>query len=49
MMTVVDARKLLETMNVLCKGLAFTKKEVTEISLICLKTIERLEMESANE
>lgn len=42
-MTVVDARKLLQIMNDCCKGLVFTKHEVTQIALICLGAIEREE------
>lgn len=42
-MTVVDARKLLQIMNDCCKGLIFTKDEVSQIAAICLKAIEREE------
>ena len=42
-MTVVDARKMLQIMNDCCKGLIFTKDEVSQIASICLKAIEREE------
>lgn len=44
-MTVIDARKLLQIMNDCCKGLIFTKDEVSQIATICLKSIEREEQE----
>lgn len=44
-MTVVDARKMLQIMNNCCKGLIFTKDEVSQIAAICLKAIERGESE----
>lgn len=44
-MKVVDARKLLQIMNDCCKGLIFTKDEVSQIATICLKAIERNESE----
>ncbi len=42
-MTVVDARKLLQIMNDCCRGMIFTKDEVSQIATICLKAIEREE------
>lgn len=42
-MTVVDARKILQIMNDCCKGLIFTKDEISQIATICLKAIEREE------
>lgn len=47
-MTVVDARKVLQIMNDCCKGLVFTKKEVSQIATICLKAIEREESGDLN-
>lgn len=44
-MTTVDARKLLQIMNDCCKGLIFTKGEISQIAAICLKAIEREESE----
>lgn len=44
-MTVVDARKLLKIMSDCCKGLIFTKDEISQIAKICLKAIERTERE----
>lgn len=43
MMTVTDARVLLETMNACCKGLLLTKDETIQIANICLKAIRRAE------
>lgn len=42
-MTVVDARKMLQIMNVCCKGLIFTKSEICQISMVCMKALEREE------
>lgn len=44
-MTTVDARKMLQIMNDCCKGLIFTKGEISQIAAICLKVIEREESE----
>lgn len=44
-MTVADARKMLQVMNVCCKGLIFTKSELCQISMVCLKALEREEKE----
>lgn len=44
-MTTVDARKMLQIMNDCCKGLIFTKGEISQIAAICLKAIEREESE----
>lgn len=44
-MTVVDARKILQIMNDCCKGLLFTKSELSQIAMIALKAIERAESE----
>lgn len=44
-MTVIDARKMLQTMNVCCKGLIFTKSEIRQISTVCMKALEREEKE----
>lgn len=44
-MTTVDARKMLQIMNDCCKGLIFTKGEISQIATICLKAIEREESE----
>jgi len=41
--TIVNARKLLQFMNLCCKGLIFTKDEAQQIALICLKAVEREE------
>lgn len=48
-MTVADARKMLQIMNGCCKGLIFTKEEVSRIAIICLKAIEREESGVAND
>lgn len=45
-MTVVDARKMLQVMNVCCKGLIFTKSELRQISMVCMKALEREEKQS---
>lgn len=42
-MTVVDARKMLQIMDDCCKGLIFTKDELSQIASICLRAIEREE------
>lgn len=42
-MTVIDARKMLQVMNICCKGLIFTKSELCQISMVCMKALEREE------
>lgn len=42
-MTVSDARKMLQIMNDCCKGLVFTKDEISQIATICLTAIKREE------
>ena len=44
-MTVDDARKTLQVINNCCKMLLFTKSEINQIAIICLKAIERTESE----
>ncbi len=36
-------------MNVCCKGLIFTKFEIRQISMACMKALEREEKEKQNE
>lgn len=44
-MTVADAAKILQVINNCCKMLLFTKSEISQIAMICLKAIERTESE----
>lgn len=44
-MDIVDARNMLQIMNDCCKGLVFTKGEISQIATIALKAIERAESE----
>lgn len=44
-MRLIDARKILQVMNVCCKGLIFTKFELRQISMVCMKALEREEKE----
>ncbi len=48
-MTVIDARKMLQVMNICCKGLIFTKSEICQISMVCMKALEREEKEKQND
>ena len=48
-MTMVDARKMLQVMNVCCKGIIFTKSEICQISMVCMKALEREEKEKQND
>lgn len=43
--SVVEARKLIEIVTTLAKGLAFKKYEFHQIASVCNKCIDRLELE----
>ena len=46
--SVVEARKLIEIVTTLAKGLAFKKYEFHQIASVCNKCIDRLELEQTD-